>query len=63
MQREYQSMINLLESFKTCKGGKLHESHPLNQLNDKLFELFLRDEAWTYLSHFLTHWKKPAVKY
>lgn len=60
MQREYQSMINLLESFKTCKGGKLHESHPLNQLNDKLFELFLRDEAWTYLSHFLTHWKKTG---
>lgn len=62
MQREFQSLINLLESFKTCKDGRLHETHPLNQLNEKLFELFLRDEAWTYLSHFLYQWKKTGIQ-
>jgi hypothetical protein len=62
MQREFQSLINLLESFKTCKDGRLHETHPLNQLNEKLFELFLRDEAWTYLSHFLYQWKKTGIE-
>ncbi|MBK9272547.1 MAG: hypothetical protein IPM48_13225 [Saprospiraceae bacterium] len=36
--------------------GQLRENHPLKNLNQVNFELFLVDEAWSYFSHFLQNW-------
>ncbi|MBL0235158.1 MAG: hypothetical protein IPQ02_00670 [Saprospiraceae bacterium] len=57
---QYLRLKKGIESATSIHQGNLPLNHPLNHLNDKLFELFLPEEAWTYITHFIDTWIKTG---
>lgn len=58
----YRNLKQSLDSFQKNIAGCLPMDHPLQKLNHHTFELFLPEEAWSYIAHYLAQWNKGAKK-
>lgn len=55
-QKEYLQLKQLLEQFARHLKGNLDPNHALTELNTRIFELFLAEEAWTCIEQNLNIW-------